>query len=105
MLSSLGRYEEAEELFRQTWETLKDTAGPDHSNTLTVENNLAHVLIHLERFEEAEELHRHVWVMHKEALGPDHIDTLKSQASLAILLIQISRAEEARIYNASLGQD
>jgi len=98
-LNDLGRYMEAEELHRRTWEARKahPSLGPDHPETLMSQDNLAGALGSLGRHGEAEELHRRTWEAEKihPSLGPDHPNTLTSQNNLASALHNLGRHDEA----------
>ena len=83
MLADQGKYEEAEEMHRQTL-TLRETVlGKEHPNTLTSMNNLAGVLSHQGKYEEAEEMHRRTLALSETVLGKEHPDTLASMDNLA----------------------
>ena len=83
MHSQSGRYEEAEELYRECLEKRKRVLGPDHPDTLMTMNNLALNYYDQEKYTEAEELYRECLESYKRVLGPDHPDTLKTMNGLA----------------------
>ena len=76
-------------------ETYKRILGPEHPNTLTSINNLAHCLGQLGRTGEALPLHRQAVETYKRILGPEHPNTLTSINNLAHCLDQFGHADEA----------
>ena len=58
VLTSQGRYEEAERLYRQVLTLRDETLGKEHPDTLRTLNNLALVLTDQGKYEEAERIHR-----------------------------------------------
>ena len=62
VLTSLGKYEEAEQIYRQTLQLMVKVLGKDHPDTLPSMNNLASVLNSLGKYEEAEQMHRQEWI-------------------------------------------
>lgn len=91
----LGKYKEAEEMYRRSLELYTSVFGPTHSDTLASMNNLANVLDDLGKYDEAEEVHRETLELKKSILGPDHPDTLTSKNNLAQVLESLGRYEEA----------
>jgi hypothetical protein len=55
MLSSQGKYEEAEEMHRQTLGLRERVLGREHPDTLTSMDNLAEVLSHWGKYKQTEE--------------------------------------------------
>src|SRR5262249_16846406 len=80
----LGRYAEAEALYRQTLDVLLRVKGPEHEDTLTIQHQLAGALASRGKTAEAEALYRHV--LDKTQKGPEHRDTLTSRKRLASVL-------------------
>ena len=58
MLSSRGKYAEAEQMHRQTLELDKKVSGPEHPDTLMSMSNLAYVLTLQGKYDEAKGLRR-----------------------------------------------
>ena len=58
VLNSQGKYEEAEQMHRQTLQLKEKVLGKEHPSTLTSINNLAAVLNSQGKYEEAEQIHR-----------------------------------------------
>ena len=78
--------EEAEPLYRATYDALKKKLGEDHPDTLRSAGNLAILLEKTGRVEEAETLLRANYDTKKKKLGEDHPSTLESAGNLGILL-------------------
>jgi tetratricopeptide (TPR) repeat protein len=57
-LSDRGKYEQAEEIHRQTLRLHEKVLGKEHPDTLPSMNNLAEVLREQGKYEQAEEMHR-----------------------------------------------
>jgi tetratricopeptide (TPR) repeat protein len=58
VLRHQGKYEEAEQMHRQTLELTEKVPGKEHPDTLASMNNLAEVIRHQGKYEEAEQMHR-----------------------------------------------
>ncbi|KAK2043687.1 hypothetical protein LZ31DRAFT_450798, partial [Colletotrichum somersetense] len=71
-----GKYDEAEQMQRQTPELFKKVLGPEKSDTLTSKNNLALVLGSQGKYEEAEQMHRHGLELKEKVLGIENHSTL-----------------------------
>jgi Flp pilus assembly protein TadD len=57
VLTQRGKYEEAEQIFRQTLSLREKVSGKKHPDTLLSLNNLASVLKSQGKYEEAEQIH------------------------------------------------
>lgn len=68
----LGKYDEAEEMHRQTLELSEKVLGQEHPSTLDSMNNLALVLDNQGKYNEAEEIHRQTLELSKKVLGQEH---------------------------------
>ncbi|MEL6477308.1 MAG: tetratricopeptide repeat protein [Pseudomonadota bacterium] len=88
---ALGRFEEAEPLYRQAIEIDEATLGTAHPDYATGLNNLALLLQDMGRFEEAEPLYRSV----VEILPEDNDNFSGALNNLALLLRAMGRLEEA----------
>jgi tetratricopeptide (TPR) repeat protein len=53
-----GKYEEAEEIYRQAFELKETVLGKEHPSTLKSMSNLANVLRYQGKYEEAEKIYR-----------------------------------------------
>ncbi|KAI1359309.1 hypothetical protein F5Y08DRAFT_84722 [Xylaria arbuscula] len=91
----LGKYNNAELLYRQTLELKEGVLGREHPATLASMNNLAGVLRSQGKYEEAETMHRQTLELYKGVLGREHPDTLTSMNNLAIVLGSQGKYEEA----------
>ncbi|MEM7269276.1 MAG: tetratricopeptide repeat protein [Pseudomonadota bacterium] len=94
-LNNMGRYEEAEPLYRQAIEIDKATIGEGHPDYATHLNNLAGLLRAMGRYEEAEPLYRQVL----DILGREHSNYAGGLNNLASLLQAMGRYEEAEPLN------
>ncbi|MGW2553107.1 tetratricopeptide repeat protein, partial [Streptomyces sp. NPDC001635] len=61
--------------------------GPDHPDTLTTRNNLAHGLLGMGEYAQAVDLHRQTLEDLTRILGPDHPHTLTSRNNLELALV------------------
>ena len=77
LLSDMGKYEEAEPLYRRALAG-EAALGAEHPTTLASVNNLAILLGDMGKYEEAEPLYRRALAGQEAALGAEHPDTLSS---------------------------
>ncbi|KAI1132153.1 hypothetical protein F5Y10DRAFT_6263 [Nemania abortiva] len=104
--SILGKYSEAEQLYRQTLQLQEEVLGREHPSTLASMNNLANVLDDQGKYEEAEKMHRQTLQLKEEVLGREHPSTLNSMHNLADVLDSQGKYEEAeKIYRQTLQLD
>ncbi|RYP56402.1 hypothetical protein DL770_010832 [Monosporascus sp. CRB-9-2] len=82
----LGKYEEAEQMHRQTLELRKAVLGRKHPSTFDSMDNLALALRRQGKYEEAEQMHRQALKLYQAALGREHPNTLNSMNNLALVL-------------------
>ena len=92
---SVGRFDEAIELYERVLADQKWVLGPDHPNTLTTRSNLAGAYRSVGRFDEAIELYERVLADQERVLGPDHPDTLATRNNLAGAYRSVGRFGEA----------
>ena len=92
---SVGRFDEAIELYERVLADQERVLGPDHPDTLTVRNNLAFAYHSAGRFGEAIELFERVLADQERVLGPDHPGTLTTRNSLAGAYEDVGRFGEA----------
>jgi tetratricopeptide (TPR) repeat protein len=78
-----GRFEEAENLQRETLESRRRVLGPDHPETLLSMNSLADICDTQGRHAEAEALYREILDRRRRVLGEDSPDTLLTAIDLA----------------------
>ncbi|RYO95239.1 hypothetical protein DL764_007724 [Monosporascus ibericus] len=95
VLRSQGKYEEAEQMHRETLELIKAVLGKEHPNTLASMNNLAGVLRSQGKYKEAEQMHRQALKLREAVLGRKHPDTLTSMNNLALVLDSQGKCDEA----------
>ncbi|KAJ4403177.1 hypothetical protein N0V91_006754 [Didymella pomorum] len=81
--ASLGQYSAAETTHRQALLVGGRVLGPEHPDTLTSMNEVAHALSNQGKYLEAEDMHRETLELRKEVLGEKHPDTLMSMNDLA----------------------
>ena len=81
----MGRYAEAEPLYRRSLEIREKQLGPDHPDVATSLNNLAVLYQAMGRYAEAEPLYRRSLEIREKQLGRDHPDVATSLNNLAVL--------------------
>jgi tetratricopeptide (TPR) repeat protein len=91
----LGKYQEAEQMYRQTLKLKEKALGKEHPNTFGSMNNLALVLDSQGKYEEAEQMHRRTLELMEKILGKEHPRTLDSMNNLALVLDNQGKYEEA----------
>lgn len=87
----LGRYDEAEPIYRRVLDIYRETAGPDNLETLAVAHNLAFLMASMGRNDEAEPMFRDTLERCARVLGPAHEGTLTCMSGLAALLRDTDR--------------
>ena len=97
ILSSQGKYKDAEATYERALKEGEKVFGVGHANTLVYASDLAISLYHLHRFAEAEVLGRRVLAGREKILGADHPDTLNSAYNLAISLYRLDKFAEAEV--------
>ena len=91
----LGKFREAERMYRQTLEPREKALGKEHPATLANMCNLALVLDNQGKYEEAEQMHRQTLELREKVLGREHPNTLDSMCNLALVLNNQGKYEEA----------
>jgi len=81
--SSLGRKEEASQMYREVYHGALGLLREEHAHTLLTANNYANCLFELRRFEEAKELLRKVTPVARRVLGEDDRLTIKMRWTYA----------------------
>ena len=94
-LGARGRYQEAEQLFRQVLAVRDRLLGDAHPDTLATRNEVAWMLAKQGRYEEAEEHYRKVLAARERVLGDADPDTLATRSATAWMLAERGRFEEA----------
>jgi tetratricopeptide (TPR) repeat protein/CHAT domain-containing protein len=92
---AMGRYGEAEPLFRRSLEIREKKLGRDHLLVAQSLNNLANLYRDMGRYGEAEPLHRRSLGILEKHLGRDHTDVATSLNNLATLYHAMGRYGEA----------
>lgn len=93
----LGRYDEAEPIYRKVLAIEMALGGPDNLDTLATAHNLAFLLESMGRYEEAEPIYRDTLERCARVLGPSHEGTLSCMTGLASLLRNTDRNDEAKV--------
>ena len=91
----LGKYKEAERVYRQVLGLKRKVYGGYHHSTLNAMNNFACVFKSVGKYEEAEQMHRQTLELRKKVLGDEHPNTLDSMNNLALVLDNLGRYTEA----------
>jgi len=94
-LHALGRYAEAEPLFRQALEIGAKTIGTEHPDCAAYLNNLASLLWDMGRHDEAEPLFRQALEIGEKFSGTEHPTYAIRLNNLALLLQDMGRRDEA----------
>ena len=85
VLSSQGKYEEAEAINQQTLARKEKVLGPEHPDTLTSVHCLAHLLAKQRRIDESLRLYRRASAGYNTTLGKDHLTTIACDQHYAAL--------------------
>ncbi|KAK4162839.1 putative kinesin light chain [Cladorrhinum sp. PSN259] len=91
----LGKYKEAEQMYRQELQLTEKVFGKEHPDTLISMDNLASVLGRQGKYKEAEQMHRQALQLLSKVFGKEHPDTLGSMHNLAGVLIRQGKYKEA----------
>jgi len=87
-IAALGRYAEAEPLYRQALEIGAKTIGTAHPDCASGLSNLATLLKNMGRHAEAEPLYAQALEIFRAKLGPDHPDTKTVEANYAAFVAE-----------------
>ena len=90
-----GRYDKAEELYRDLLQTYRRTLGDEDPNTLHVMVELADLHHKQDRYDEAEPLYAEAIETRRRLLGDDDPNTLGTVNMLVVLRMKQKRYEEA----------
>ena len=100
---NLGLYPKSQSIFEKALEIQRGAFGPENSETLKTQNELAVVFFHEGRFPEAEENYREVYAIELRTLGPTNVATTKVRTNLGTLMIREGHyAEAEKILKESL---
>ena len=106
ILWRMGRYPEAEPLFRNALAIGEKTLGPNHPNVAIQLNNLANLLQDQGKYDEAEPLYRRALAIHEKVLGPNHPNVATQLNNLASLFYAQGKYDEAEpLYRRALAID
>ena len=95
LLREVGRFEEAEPLYREALAIYEAALGRRHAETAIAMNNLAALLMTTGRYQEAEPLMREVLDINREVLGPEHPENATTESNLAQVMLGLGRTDEA----------
>jgi tetratricopeptide (TPR) repeat protein len=99
----LGKYKDAEQVWRQTVDLYMKVLGVEHPYTLASRSYLAKTLYGQGRHEEAKQIHQQTLELRIKVLGAEHPDTLLSRTNLANTLYSKGQYKEAeQIYQHTL---
>ena len=98
-VSFQGQYATAEQLQRQTLESMQRVLGPEHPGTLECMHELATSLWKQGKYKEGESIHRQTLEMQSRSLGAEHPDTLRSMVSVGTVIGLQGRYPEAEAYH------
>ncbi|EHK25616.1 uncharacterized protein TRIVIDRAFT_134921, partial [Trichoderma virens Gv29-8] len=91
----LGRYQTAEDIYRQTLKVYEKMLGKEHPLTLDSMDNLGGVLSNLGKYKESEEMHRQTLEIRKKMLGKEHPSTLNSMGNLGVVLRKLGKYKKS----------
>ncbi|KAI0101549.1 hypothetical protein GGR51DRAFT_563451 [Nemania sp. FL0031] len=91
----LGRYSEAEQLYRQSLQHHEKALGREHPQTLATASNLGIALNRVGKYEEVENMHKQALELREKVLGKMHPNTLQSMNNLGATLNHLGKYEEA----------
>ncbi len=82
---ALGKYAQAEALFRQNLDIRRRVLGPEHPDTLFSMTAVAEVYQDEGKYAEAEMLGKGALEIQRRVLGPEHLATIYSMINLAAI--------------------
>ena len=91
----MGRYAEAEPLYRRSLEIDEKEFGPNHTEVAADLNNLAILYKAMGRYSDAEPLYRRALEITEKLLGRDHSEVAKGLNNLATLYTVMGRYADA----------
>ena len=95
LYQALGRYAEAEPLYKRSLAIHEKALGPDHPDVGTNLNSLGYLYQAQGRYTDAEPLYKRSLAIREKALGPDHPDVAQSLGNLAWLYYELGRYADA----------
>ncbi|KAM0444466.1 hypothetical protein ACHAPV_009956 [Trichoderma viride] len=91
----LGRYKDAEHVWRQMIDLCTTTLGVEHPSTLNCRNGLVKALFNQGQHEEAKQILQQTLEFQTKKLGTEHPDTILSRMNLAVILNSQGQYKEA----------
>jgi Tfp pilus assembly protein PilF len=104
MAYTLGRYAEAEPLFKRSLEISEKSLGPDHPDVAGNLNNLGELFRHQGRDAEAEPLYKRAIAIVEKTFGSTHPELVGMYGNYALLLRKFGRETEAVEYERKAEQ-
>jgi tetratricopeptide (TPR) repeat protein len=102
-LYNVGRYSDAEPLYKRALAVREQALGPDHPDVAVSLNNLAELYRAQGHYADAEPLHKRALAIREKALGPDHPGVAVSLNNLALLYQAQGRyADAERLHRRAL---
>lgn len=89
LLSQMGKYAEANDLFERALALKEKALGPDHPDVAASLNNLGMMHRHLGDHPRAKATHERALALQDKALGPDHPDVAGSLTNLGMVLCDL----------------
>ncbi|MCP4369974.1 MAG: tetratricopeptide repeat protein, partial [Deltaproteobacteria bacterium] len=103
LYSDMGKYEEAEPLYKRSLEVRESALGKAHPEVATTLNNLANLYRQQGKYEEAEPFYKRSLEITEKSLGPDHPSIATILNNLADLYSDMGKYKEAEpFYKRSL---
>ncbi|OAA63371.1 Heterokaryon incompatibility [Niveomyces insectorum RCEF 264] len=94
---NLGKYADAEVMFREAFDRLVEEKGAEHQETLRVRINIASCVINQGRYGDAVALYRETLALCTEALGAVDLQTLRCKTTLAMSIHNSGDIAQAEI--------
>lgn len=91
-----GELERADALQYETWQLVKEVAGPDHSSALGMLHGLIDKFFKRGEWDEVERLQSEEILLHKKRFGPEHSRTLGRMSNLSETFSRQGKWNEAR---------
>ena len=98
--ASLGLWQKALPILRQSVATRRRVLGEEHPDTLAAMADLARLEASMGRRDEAEQLDGRILAARRRVLGEEHPDTLEAMAALGFVYRQQGRLKEAEAIDA-----
>ena len=86
-----SKYNQAEDIYRQTLEVRERVLSLEHSNTLWSMRSLGWILFWRGKYKEAEALFQQVFKIHKKVLGQEHPCTASGRGNVAYSIMETTQ--------------